>query len=185
LGKWGARSLGLVDPNGAGQEVSGEEWIRGSGGLAGSKGSCGMVCCNDLQDGTEGEQSRECLSRLKSCWPYQVTWRRGFGQGRICGAEWDRGWLGLPGSCGVRGVLGRSSRVVGGVWEVGVNKINLISFAVDNGSSIGRTCGEAEARGEQLLGRGGFSQPGPGCGGLEMRMGRGGGVRPSCNPNNQ
>jgi len=46
--------------------------------------------------------------------------------------------------------------VVGGVWEVGVNKINLISFAVDNGSSIGRTCGEAEARGEQLLGEGWF-----------------------------
>ncbi len=85
-----ARSLGPVDPNGAGQEVCGKEWIQMSGEWAGSEGGCGMVCCNNLQNCPEGEWLGECSGRLKCCRSCQVTWRGSFGQGRIGGAEGDR-----------------------------------------------------------------------------------------------
>jgi len=78
----------------------------------------------------------------------------GFGRGRISRAEGDRGWLGLLGSCGDRGVLGRSGKAVGGVCEVSIVKVNSISFTIDDGSLMGRTCGGAEAQAEQLLGKG-------------------------------
>jgi len=62
-------------------------------------------------------------------------------------------WLGLPGSCGARGVLGRSGGAVVGIWEVGVGGVGLISFTVDDGKSMGRSGERAEARGERVLGK--------------------------------
>jgi len=93
----GAGSLGPVNPDGAGQEVCGEEWIQMSGEWAGSEGGCFMVCCNDPQNCMEGEWLGECSGWLKSCWPCQVTQRGNFGQGRISGAEGDRGVAGPTG----------------------------------------------------------------------------------------
>jgi len=152
----GTGSPGLVGANGAGQEVYGKKWIQMSGKWAGSEGGCNMVCCNNLQNCPEGECSGECLGWLRHYRSCQVTRRGSFGQGRISRAEGDRGWLGLPGSCGGRRVLGRSGGAVVGIGEVGVDGDSSIAFVVNDGSSMGRTCGGAEAREEQLLGKGWF-----------------------------
>jgi len=61
----GAGSLGPVDPDGAGQEGCREEWIQMSGEWAGSKGGCSMVCCNNLQNCTEGEWSGGVLGLVE------------------------------------------------------------------------------------------------------------------------
>jgi len=52
------------------------------------------------------------------------------------------------------GVLGRSSQVVVGVWEVSIGQFDPVSSAGDEEQFVGRACGGAEATGEQLLGRG-------------------------------
>jgi len=152
----GAGSLGLVDPDRARQEVCGKEWIQMLGEWAGSEGGCGMVCCNNLQNCLEGEWSGECSGRLKCCRSCQVTQMGSFGQGRISGAEGDRGVAGPTGVLWGQGVLGRSGGAVVGIWEVGVGGVGSISFTVNDGKSMGRSGGRAEARGEWLLGKGWF-----------------------------
>jgi len=94
------------------------------------------------------------LSQPKGCQSYQVTKRRGFGQGSISGTEGGRGVAEPTGVLWGQGVLGKSSRAVVGVWEVGIGKFNPVSSAINDELSMGRACGGAEARGERLLGRG-------------------------------
>jgi len=92
---------------------------------------------------------------------------------------------GVGGWWGEGGVRGGGGRVGGGSERSVLVKLARLPLWSTMDCQWEELVGERRPGESNYWGRGSFGQPGPDCGGSEVRMGRGSGVQLSCNPNNR